>query len=357
MLAYYRYMKFTSKQLVDEFSKLIIKHAGKSVEFSHTAEPKNANKQSLVFVSKGQKIPKQAAIIVTTEEIFEAHSGSSTAYMIAVADVRMAMALMKQSYQDYDSSDQEWRAIHDSAVIHPSARMGKDCRIGPNVVVGKNVSLGDRVFIRAGAVVEHDAEIGNDSVVHANANIGYGCILGKNVIVKANSVIGGEGFGFAQDDDHKYHRVPHTGIAVLEDDVRIGSCSCVDRATFGKTIVEHGTKVDNLVHIAHNCVIGENTILISQTGIAGSTVLGKRVICSGQTGMLDHKTVADDVVLVHRAAIIADVPEPGMYGGNPLLPYREHMKRRSLNKKIKNLEQKVAELRSLIEQEEHSDEN
>ena len=231
-----------------------------------------------------------------------------------------------------------------------SAILGKDCRVGPNAIIGANVVLGNRVIIRAGAVVEHDVQIGDDSVIHANANIGYACILGENVIVKANAVIGGEGFGFAQDQDHEYHRVPHTGITILEDNVRIGSCSCVDRATFGKTIVERGTKVDNLVHIAHNCVIGENTILISQTGIAGSTILGKRVICSGQTGMLDHKTIGDDVVLVHRAAIIEDVLEPGMYGGNPLLPYREHMKRRRWNKKLKNLEQKMNELKVLIEQ-------
>ena len=350
-------MKFTSKELLDQFGELILKHHGSSADFTHTADPKHATTESLVFVGKGQSLPAHAAVIVASEEVFDQCVQSCQSFIVAVADVRMAMALLKQRFQDYDSLDSEWSAIHESAVIHASVKMGQNCRIGPNAVVGANVILGDDVIIRAGVGVEHDAQIGDGSVVHVNANIGYGCILGKKVIVKANAVIGGEGFGFAQDEQHNYNRIPHTGIAVLEDEVRIGSCSCVDRATFGKTVVEQGTKVDNLVHIAHNCVIGENTILISQTGIAGSTVLGKRVICSGQTGMLDHKTIGDDVVLVHRAAIIEDVLEPGMYGGNPLLPYREHMKRRRWNKKLKSLEQKVAELKSMIEQEADEPEN
>lgn len=343
-------MKFTFQDILDQFSHLIVKQHGSKANFTHTADPNNANHESLVFVGKDQQLPEQAAVIVTDLEVFDEYAESSNCLMLAVTDVRMALALMKQRFDDYDCFDAEWPAIHESAVVHDSVTIGKGCRIGPNAVVGANAILGDRVIVRAGAIVEHEAHIGDGSVIHANANIGYACILGKNVIVKANAVIGGEGFGFAQDQDHEYHRIPHTGITVLEDNVRIGSCSCVDRATFGKTIVERGTKVDNLVHIAHNCVIGEDTILISQTGIAGSTVLGKRVICSGQTGMLDHKTIGDDVVLVHRAAIIEDVLEPGMYGGNPLLPYREHMKRRRWNKKLKNFEQKLAELKAMVEQ-------
>ena len=355
MLAYYLGMKFRFQDLLDQFSHMIVKHHGSTASFTHTCDANNANAQSLVFVGNGQPMPVQAAVIVTTVELFDEHATSSNSSMVAVDDVRMAMALMKQRFDDYDSSDSEWPDIHPTAVVHDSARMGKNCRIGPNAIVGAKVVLGDRVIVRAGAVVEHDAKIGNDSVIHVNANIGYACILGENVIVKANAVIGGEGFGFAKDSDHEYHRIPHTGIAILEDNVRVGSCSCVDRATFGKTVVERGTKIDNLVHVAHNCVIGENTILISQTGIAGSTVLGKRVICSGQTGMLDHKRIADDVVLVHRAAVIEDVPEPGMYGGNPLLPFREHMKRRRFNKKLKILEQKIAELKALVEQNGHEE--
>lgn len=344
-------MKFTSNELLDHFSHLILKHCGAAVDFTHTSDPKNANTNSLVFVGKNQSLPEQAAVIITDLDVFDKHAESSPAFMVAVSDVRMAMALMKQRFQDYDSSDSEWPAIHDTAVIHESVKMGLNCRIGPYVVVGANVVLGDDVIVRAGAVVEHDAQIGDGCILHVNVNIGYGCILGENVIVKANAVIGGEGFGFVQDQDHAYHRIPHTGIAIIEDDVRIGSCSCVDRATFGETIVERGTKIDNLVHVAHNCVIGEHAILVSQTGIAGSTVLGKRVVCSGQTGILDHKTVVDDVVLVHRAAVLQDVLKPGVYGGSPTVPYKDHMKRRRANKRLDILERKVAQLTALLERE------
>ncbi len=342
-------MKFHSDELCARFADLISDQLGEPTGFSHTCEPQLASPESLVFVANAENLPAKAAIVVTNADALNAAQKVAT-LALAVPDVRMAMALMKQAVHDYDSSDAEWPAVHPSAVVHPSASIDDSCRIGPNAVIGANVVLGERVIVRSGAIIEHDAKIGADSVIHANANVGYACTIGERVIVKANAVIGGEGFGYAQDTEKAYHRIPHTGITVLEDDVRIGSCSCVDRATFGETVIERGVKIDNLVHVAHNCRIGEDTILISQTGIAGSTVLGKRVVCSGQTGMLDHKTIGDDVVLVHRAAIIEDILEPGMYGGNPLLPFREHMQRRNWGKKFKKIEQKLAELRSELDE-------
>jgi len=348
VLTYYSGMTFHSDDLLARFADLILAQRGDATDFSHTSDPADATAESLVFVGAPPDLPSRAAIVVGTQEVIDVADANTAKLFLSVADVRLAMAHIKQVYNDYDAADSEWPAIHPSAVVHESAQLGYNCRIGPNAVIGARAVLADGVIIRAGAVVEHDARIGEDSVVHANANIGYGCILGKRVIVKANAVIGGEGFGYAKDQENAYHRIPHTGIAVLEDDVRIGSCSCVDRATFGETRVERGVKVDNIVHIAHNCQIGEDSILISQTGIAGSTVLGKRVICSGQTGTLDHKTIADDVVLVHRAAVTDDIPEAGMYGGNPLLPFRDHMQRRRWVKKFKNIEQKLTDLRSKI---------
>ncbi|MCL4155554.1 UNVERIFIED_CONTAM: hypothetical protein GTU68_009214, partial [Idotea baltica] len=239
-------------------------------------------------------------------------------------------------------------AIHDSAVIHEKTKLGLNCRIGANVTIGANCKIGDNVIIRANAVVEHDVTIGSDSIINSLVNIGYSCVLGKRVILQAGCIIGAEGYGFANDDKGNHHRIPHTGNVVLHDDVQIGSNSCIDRGTYGSTIIKNGVKIDNLCHIAHNVEIGENSLLTAQCCIAGSSVIGKRVIMSGQAGVLDHKTIPDDTVLVLRAGVTENLAHGGMWAGTPAKPFKEFVRDTTVTKKVRRLEDEIKQLKKLI---------
>lgn len=347
---YHESMNFTSQELLAEFSDMVLSTHGADAEFDHSACHLSANNRSLVFLQSASDLPINAAVIVTTLEVAEQIRAHSTSFLICVADVRLAQAKMKQRFDDYQAVDDEWLAVHDSAVVHKSTLLKNGCRVGPNAVIGANCCLGENVVVRANAMIEHGVTIGRDSIVHAGANIGYNSQLGERVTIQAGAVIGSEGFGFAPDADNKYHRVPHTGRVILGDDVHIGANTCIDRGTYNATEIANGVKIDNLVHIAHNVEIGADSLLTAHTVVAGSSKLGKRVLTSGQTGILDHKTIADDVVLVQRCGVTEDITSSGMWAGTPARPFKEYVRTVNLGKKVKQLEQKLKELQQRLDE-------
>ncbi len=342
-------MNFTSQELVAEFSDMVISTIGENAEFDHSACHLGANSSSLVFLQSADNLPARAAVIVTTSEVAEQLKERCASFIVCVANVRLAQAKMKQHFDDYQAKDTEWDAVHDSAVVHKSSVLKKGCRVGPNAVIGADCQLGENVVVRANAMIEHGVEIGRDSIIHAGANIGYNSQLGERVSIQAGAVIGSEGFGFAPDSDRRYHRIPHTGNVIIGDDVHIGANSCVDRGTYGATEIARGVKIDNMVHVAHNVEIGEDSLLTAQSVVAGSSKLGKRVIASGQTGILDHKTIADDAVLVHRCGVSEDITSSGMWAGTPARPFKEYVRSINLGKKVKRLEQKLKELQQALD--------
>lgn len=335
------------------FADLIVSSHGEDTQFSHTSAYEAAEQGSLIFIQKSDQLNPIAAVVVTTEAVAEQIAAEFEGLIVCVKDVRLAQALIKQRYHDYDRLDSEWPRIHPSAVIHPSAKIAESSRVGPNVVIGKDVVIGNDVVIRSNSVIEFKVQIGDGTTINPNATIGQSCVIGKRVIVQSGCVIGSEGYGFAKAPDNHYERVPQTGNVVIEDDVFVGSNSSIDRATYGSTVIQRGVKIDNLCHIAHNVLVGEDSLIIAQTGIAGSSKVGKRVIASGQSGILDHQTVADDAVLVHRAGVIDNVPSSGMYGGLPARPMREHTRRTKIveyvTKRFNKLEAQLKELQANIE--------
>ena len=339
-----------TKQLISNFSTLIIGTYGEHTTFGQITAYQGPAPDALIFINDFDQfqVEKSPAVIVTTESIAEQIKQHFAGFIISVKDTKLAQALIKQHYDDYQARDDEWADVHDSAVIHPSAQIGKHCRVGPNVVIGADCKIGDNVIIRANAVIEHDVIIGADSIINSLANIGYGSELGQRVIIQSGCIIANEGYGFASDSDGKYHRIPHTGNVILHDDVHIGSNSCIDRATYGSTVLHQGVKIDNLCQIAHNVEVGENSLFISQCGIAGSNTIGKRVILSGQTGTLDHMNIPDDSILVHRAGVIKDIPHGGVWGGLPLRPFKEHMRRMGVDKKVDKLEKEIKQLKKSL---------
>jgi UDP-3-O-[3-hydroxymyristoyl] glucosamine N-acyltransferase len=345
-------MPHSAADLCHRFADLVIESRNVDCEFERIDSPESFDATSLIFVSERASLPDRSigipAVLVTDATIAEDVSPQDC--VVVTKNVRLAQALIKQYYQDYDASDPEWDAIHPTAVIHPSAKLSETVRVGANSVIGANVTIGNETIIRANCVVESGAQVGANCILNNLVNIGIGCLLGDRVIVRSGAIIGGEGFGFAQDDQRHYQRVPHTGNVVLEDDVQIGANCTIDRATYGTTLIKRGVKIDALCHIAHNCVVGEDALFVAQSGVAGSCNIGERVICSGQTGMLDHRTVAADAVLVHRCGVTEDIPSAGLWAGTPPKPFKEYVANlnaaRRLEKKIARLQAQIDELKS-----------
>jgi len=207
--------------------------------------------------------------------------------------------------------------IHPTAVIEPTASLGAGASIGAGCYVGHRVRIGDRAVLHPHAVVYEGAEIGDDFVAHAGAVVREFCRIGNRVILQNHVVVGGDGFGFAKRADGTHEKIVQSGPAVIEDDVEIQSLSSVDRATVGETRVRRGAKIDSLVQIGHACVVGEDNIICSQTGLAGSSILGRNVLLAGQVGVSGHLTIHDGAVVYAQSGIGGDVPAGAVVSGSP----------------------------------------
>jgi UDP-3-O-[3-hydroxymyristoyl] glucosamine N-acyltransferase len=226
------------------------------------------------------------------------------------------------------------KEIHKSAIIHPSCKLGQDLYIGPNVVIEENVSLGDDVVIHAGSIVESDSAIGNASVIHPHVVIKAKTIIGKNCILYAGCIIGSDGFGYAKDDS-KWLAIPQIGRVLLGDNVDIGSNSTIDRGALDDTIISSGVKIDNLVQIGHNCLVGENTIIAGCVGIAGSAKIGKNCAIGGAAMILGHLSITDNVTISPGSMITRSIKTSGTY--TALMPFQDHETWLKTAAKIKRL--------------------
>jgi UDP-3-O-[3-hydroxymyristoyl] glucosamine N-acyltransferase len=203
--------------------------------------------------------------------------------------------------------------------------IGPGVSIGPHAVIGEDVVIGSRSTIGAHAVVGSGCRIGEDSMIHAHATLYEGVLLGKRVIVRSGARIGAEGFGYVWTDGG-HRQVPQVGGCVLEDDVEIGANSTVDRGSVGDTVIGSGSKIDNLVHVGHNVILGRHTILVAQVGISGSTRVGDGAVLGGQVGVAGHLTIGAGARLGAQAGVISDVPAGHTYSGYPARPHREAMR-------------------------------
>ncbi|ANV97864.1 UDP-3-O-(3-hydroxymyristoyl)glucosamine N-acyltransferase [Helicobacter enhydrae] len=221
------------------------------------------------------------------------------------------------------------------------AVLGEGAQVMPNAYVGKNVKIGAGSVVMAGAVVGDRVEIGKGCQIFPNAVIYADTLIGDYVSIHAGSVIGSDGFGYAHTEDGKHIKIFHNGKVVIEDEVEIGANCTIDRAVFGETRIKKGSKIDNLVQIGHNCIIGENSILVSQVGLAGSTTTGRNVVMGGQAGTGGHIHIGDFVQIAGRGAVGKNLPPNTKWGGHPLMPLDEWMKFYVGLKKILKNQQKT----------------
>lgn len=213
--------------------------------------------------------------------------------------------------------------IHPTAVIHATAKLGQNVMVAPQAVIDGNVTIGDNTIIGAGVYIGPGVIIGNSCLLHPRSVVREGCILGDRVILQPGAVIGSCGFGYTPNEMGHHIKLTHLASVIIESDVEIGANSSIDRGRLKPTCVKRGTKIDNLVQIAHGVVIGEDNIIVAQTGIAGSSSTGKHVVLAGQVAVNGHIHLGDGVVVAARSAVLRSISTAGTYGGAPAVPMDE----------------------------------
>ncbi|MGW8192805.1 MAG: UDP-3-O-(3-hydroxymyristoyl)glucosamine N-acyltransferase [Desulforhopalus sp.] len=258
--------------------------------------------------------------------------------LMKVRDPYLAVAIIHSFFL---STPFEAKGVHPRAHVGDDCRLGQDITVGPLAVLGDRVHIGERVTVESGAVIGDDVEIGDDSMIMANVTVYRECVIGKRVTIHAGTVIGSDGYGYAANEQGQHIKRPQVGIVRIDDDVEIGANCCVDRATFGVTWIKSGAKIDNLVQIAHNVVVGENSLLVSQVGISGSTTLGRNVVMGGQVGITGHISIGDRAMVAARGGVHTNLPQGAMVGGTPALPVRQWARCSAVFAKLPELQKKV----------------
>jgi UDP-3-O-[3-hydroxymyristoyl] glucosamine N-acyltransferase len=243
-----------------------------------------------------------------------------------------------------------------AAGIHPSAVIGSDCTIsdqvsiGPLVSVGDRVTIGERVTLHPGVVLGDDVVVGDDSFLHANVVVAHGCSIGRHVVLHHGVVIGSDGFGFATDRKTGRHvSKPQVGTVQIDDHVQVGANTCIDRAAFGTTHIKEGARLDNLIMIGHNCVIGENSILVGQVGIAGSTTLGRNVVLGARAGVAGHLHLDDGVMVAAMGGVHNDQPKGAVIGGIPAIDVKKWGRAAAVYGRLPDMAKEVRRLRREVD--------
>ncbi|HXI09620.1 MAG TPA: UDP-3-O-(3-hydroxymyristoyl)glucosamine N-acyltransferase [Thermodesulfobacteriota bacterium] len=238
--------------------------------------------------------------------------------------------------------------VHLRAEVSEKAVLGKDVSIGAFSCIEAGAIIGDHAVIFPGVYIGRNALVGEDSVLYSGVSVREGTVIGKRVIIHCNSVIGSDGFGYGFDGS-RYFKIPQRGIVRVEDDVEIGACVTVDRATLGETIIGRGTKIDNLVQVAHNVKIGEHTVITAQVGIAGSSTVGSLVQLGGQAGLAGHITVGDRVMVAAKAGVTKDIPAGRTVSGFPAISHTEWLRAQTVFPKLPEIKKTLQELLERVE--------
>lgn len=234
--------------------------------------------------------------------------------------------------------------IHPTASIAATALIGEGSHIGPYCVVSEGVRIGKNAVLHSFVTIYRDVLIGDDFMAHSHTAVRERVRIGNRVVLQNGAIVGSDGFGFAKRGDGSWHKIPQAGIAVIGDDVEIQANSVLDRATIGETQIGDGTKIDNLVHVAHAVKVGENTLLCAQVGIAGSARVGNNCVLTGQVGVVGHLTIGDGAVITPQSGVPNDVPPGALYSGSPVIEHRNWLKSVAVFSRLPELQKQVREL-------------
>lgn len=271
------------------------------------------------------------------------------ATLILVPDAYLAFASLLSQYQEM--MNQQLTGIQEPAYISKTALLGENIFIGAFAYIGNNVKIGKNVKIYPQSYIGDDVSIGDHSVIYSGVKIYHRCVIGEHVTIHAGSVIGADGFGFAPQTDGSFKKIPQMGNVVIEDYVEVGSNATIDRATIGSTLIRKGVKLDNLIQIAHNVEIGNNTVIAAQSGVSGSTKIGKNVMVGGQVGIVGHIQIADGSKINAQSGVTKSMKTPNSaVTGSPAFEYTSALRAQATARKLPELEKRIIELEKLLQQ-------
>lgn len=282
---------------------------------------------------------QQASIVIVRRDFVPEKPVGST--LIRVDNPYLAVALLLHSFNERTKPPRgrSWRSS-----VGKGSRIGKGCYLGPYAVVGRHTTLGNDVKVYPNATIGDNCKIGSGTIIYAGAKIYEGVEIGCNCIIHAGAVIGADGFGFAPDGNGGWTKIDQIGTVILEDNVEVGANTCIDRATMGATRLHEGVKIDNLCQVAHNVVIGRNTAMAAQGGIAGSCKVGEQCVIAGQAGLVGHITVGDNVTIGAQSGVTHSVGSNLQIFGSPAM---EASKRRKVEVLIRNIERLAQRIEKL----------
>lgn len=314
----------------------------KDLEITGVAGIKEAKKGDITFLANAKYLPfldqTQASAVLTAQEI------KAPSHLTIIRTANPSVSFNKIVSFFAELSDKKPTGIHERALVHESAVLGKEVTIGPNAVIEENVQIKDRSVIEAGVYIGKDSEIGLDCHIYPNVTLREKTIIGNSVIIHSGTVLGSDGFGY-DTVNGKHLKIPHVGNVQVEDDVEIGANVCIDRGRFKTTLIKKGSKIDNLVQIAHNVVIGEDNLIVSQAGISGSSETGKNVVIAGQAGIVGHITIGDESIIGAKSGVTKSLEPKSVVLGSPAKPILEQKKLFVLISRLPELFKDIQELK------------
>jgi len=313
------------------------------VEISGVASIDEAQPGEITFIATSKYLRKlsetKASAVIVSKEVTTADKP-----LICTADPHLAFVKILTLFS---AKPYQPKGIDPNARISPTAQLGKDLTIYPYVYIGDRCRIEDRVTLYPGVYVGEDSVIGEDSVLHPKVSVYSGSVIGKRVILHSGVVIGADGFGFVKDGKTNV-KIPQVGKVIIEDDVEIGANSTIDRAALGQTIIRRGVKIDNLVQVAHNVEIGEDSIIVAQVGIAGSTKIGKNVILAGQVGVNDHIEIGDNVRVGGQSGVVQNLPPGQAFTGTPAISHRDYLRAANTFTKLPEMRRSLTDIESRL---------
>lgn len=342
-------MQFTAQQIATLIQGKI--EGDPDTAVSNVAKIEEAQEGSLSFIANPKYeeylYDSNASIIIVNESL--QLNGGVHPTLIRVKDAYSSFALLLEKYHEMFAQATGKTGIDDKAFVSETAKVGKDVYIGAFSYIGENAVIEDGVKIYPGCYIGDQVSISKDTVLHAGVKVYETCKVGSNVIIHSGTVIGSDGFGFAPQNDKTYKKIPQIGNVVIEDNVEIGSNTTIDRATMGSTYIRKGVKLDNLIQIAHNVDIGENTVIAAQTGVSGSTKVGKNCVIGGQVGIVGHIHIADYTSINAQSGLAKSVTVPNTaLTGSPAYDYKSSLKSQAIFRNLPELQQRLIQLEKAL---------
>lgn len=341
-------MQFTAQQIAALIQGKI--EGNPNATITHVAKIEEAAEDALSFVANPKYeeylYSSKASIIIVNESL--QLEGSVSPTLIRVKDAYSSFALLLEKYNEIKATEGK-TGIDSTAYVSPTAKIGNGVYIGALAYIGDYVHVADGAKIYPGCYLGDEASVGEHSILFAGVKVYDTCKIGANVIIHSGTVIGSDGFGFAPQKDGTYKKIPQIGNVVIEDNVEIGANTTIDRATMGSTYIRKGVKLDNLIQIAHNVDIGENTVIAAQTGVSGSTKIGKNCVIGGQVGIVGHIQIADYTSINAQSGLAKSVTTPKTaLTGSPAYDYKSALKSQAIFRNLPELQQRLANLEKMV---------